>query len=85
MKIAVCILALVPLILCPFLPAPGSAQQAGDDGFVPLFNGTVPPDFAVSDPEIIGVPASTVKTRVFYARKRIAELMAERGIERAWL
>ena len=35
--------------------------------------------------EIIGVPPSTVKTRVFYARKRIAELMAERGVERAWL
>ncbi len=35
--------------------------------------------------EIIGVPASTVKTRVFYARKRIAELMAERGLDRAWL
>ena len=35
--------------------------------------------------EIIGVPPSTVKTRVFYARKRIAELMAERGLERAWL
>ena len=35
--------------------------------------------------EIIGMPASTVKTRVFYARKRIAELMAERGLDRAWL
>jgi RNA polymerase sigma-70 factor, ECF subfamily len=35
--------------------------------------------------EIIGVPASTVKTRVFYARKRIAELMAERGVDRACL
>jgi RNA polymerase sigma-70 factor, ECF subfamily len=34
---------------------------------------------------IIGVPENTVKTRVYYARKRIAELMAERGIERAWL
>ncbi len=34
---------------------------------------------------IIGVPKSTVKTRMFYARKRIAELMAERGVERAWL
>jgi RNA polymerase sigma-70 factor, ECF subfamily len=34
---------------------------------------------------IIGVPQSTVKTRVFYARKRIAELMAERGVERASL
>jgi RNA polymerase sigma-70 factor, ECF subfamily len=34
---------------------------------------------------LIGVPQSTVKTRVFYARKRIAALMAERGVERAWL
>ncbi len=34
---------------------------------------------------IIGVPKSTVKTRMFYARKRIAELMAERGVERTWL
>jgi RNA polymerase sigma-70 factor (ECF subfamily) len=30
--------------------------------------------------EIIGVPANTVKTRMFYARKRIAELMDARGI-----
>ena len=35
--------------------------------------------------EIIGVPQNTVKTRMFYARKRIAELMATRGLERAWL
>jgi RNA polymerase sigma-70 factor (ECF subfamily) len=32
--------------------------------------------------EIVGVPMNTVKTRMFYARKRIAELMAGRGIER---
>jgi len=32
--------------------------------------------------EIIGVPVNTVKTRMFYARKRIGELMAARGIER---
>jgi RNA polymerase sigma-70 factor (ECF subfamily) len=35
--------------------------------------------------EIVGVPQNTVKTRVFHARKRIAQLMAERGIDRAWL
>jgi RNA polymerase sigma-70 factor (ECF subfamily) len=35
--------------------------------------------------QIIGVPENTVKTRAFYARKRIAELMAARGIDRAWL
>ncbi len=35
--------------------------------------------------EIVGVPQNTVKTRAFHARKRIAELMAERGIDRAWL
>ena len=33
--------------------------------------------------EITGVPQNTVKTRVFYARKRIAELMAAQGIDRA--
>jgi RNA polymerase sigma-70 factor, ECF subfamily len=34
---------------------------------------------------IVGVPENTVKTRVFYARKHIAEMMAARGIERSWL
>ena len=32
---------------------------------------------------IIGVPANTVKTRMFYARKRISELMVARGLDRA--
>lgn len=35
--------------------------------------------------EIIGVPTNTVKTRMFYARKRIGELLAARGLERAWV
>jgi RNA polymerase sigma-70 factor (ECF subfamily) len=34
---------------------------------------------------IIDVPQNTVKTRVFHARKRLAELMAARGLDRAWL
>lgn len=34
---------------------------------------------------LIGVPENTVKTRAFYARKRLAEIMAERGIERSSL
>jgi RNA polymerase sigma-70 factor (ECF subfamily) len=33
--------------------------------------------------EIIGVPQNTVKTRMFYARKRIGELMAAKGLDRA--
>jgi len=33
--------------------------------------------------EVTGVPQNTVKTRMFYARKRIAELMAAQGIDRA--
>jgi RNA polymerase sigma-70 factor (ECF subfamily) len=33
--------------------------------------------------EITGAPQNTVKTRMFYARKRIAELMANQGIDRA--
>ena len=31
--------------------------------------------------KIIGAPSNTVKTRLFYARKHIAELMSNRGIE----
>ena len=34
---------------------------------------------------IIGVPENTVKTRAFYARKRLAELLAERSLERSSL
>jgi RNA polymerase sigma-70 factor (ECF subfamily) len=34
---------------------------------------------------IIGVPPGTVKTRAFHARKRVAELLAERGVEHAVL
>ena len=32
---------------------------------------------------IVGVPAATVKTRMFYARKRLAELLRAAGIETA--
>jgi RNA polymerase sigma-70 factor, ECF subfamily len=32
--------------------------------------------------QIVGVPQNTIKTRAFHARKRIAQLMAARGIER---
>jgi RNA polymerase sigma-70 factor, ECF subfamily len=35
--------------------------------------------------QIIGVPPNTVKTRMFYARKRIGELLAARGLERGWV
>jgi RNA polymerase sigma-70 factor (ECF subfamily) len=34
---------------------------------------------------IIGIPLNTVKTRMFYARKRIAELMVAKGVELAHL
>ena len=33
---------------------------------------------------IVGVPESTVKTRMFYARKRISELLRTAGVERGW-
>jgi len=32
--------------------------------------------------KIVGVPANTVKTRMFYARKRIGELMGAKGLDR---
>ncbi len=34
--------------------------------------------------EIIGVPQNTVKTRMFYARRKLAELMKQHGIDRGW-
>lgn len=34
---------------------------------------------------IIGVPENTVKTRAYYARKRVAQLLAERGVSREML
>lgn len=33
---------------------------------------------------IVGIPAATVKTRMFYARKRMSELLKEQGIDRGW-
>ena len=33
---------------------------------------------------LLHIPPSTVKTRMFYARKKLSELLAEQGIERGW-
>jgi RNA polymerase sigma-70 factor (ECF subfamily) len=34
--------------------------------------------------EIIKIPENTVKTRMFYARKKLAELLKAAGVERGW-
>jgi RNA polymerase sigma-70 factor (ECF subfamily) len=34
--------------------------------------------------EIIGIPENTVKTRMFYARKKLGEIMKEAGLDRGW-
>lgn len=34
--------------------------------------------------EVLGIPENTVKTRMFYARKKLSELLMERGIDRGW-
>jgi RNA polymerase sigma-70 factor (ECF subfamily) len=34
--------------------------------------------------DIVGIPENTVKTRLFYARKKLAELLKAAGIERGW-
>ncbi len=34
--------------------------------------------------EILGIPENTVKTRMFYARKKLSELLQTRGIDRGW-
>ena len=33
---------------------------------------------------IVVIPEATVKTRMFYARKKLSELLKERGIDRGW-
>ncbi|MGJ3263443.1 MAG: sigma-70 family RNA polymerase sigma factor [Salinarimonas sp.] len=33
---------------------------------------------------VLGVPENTVKTRMFYARKQLARLFADAGIDRGW-
>ncbi len=34
--------------------------------------------------EVVGIPEATVKTRMFYARRRLGELLKEQGIDRGW-
>ena len=34
--------------------------------------------------EILEIPENTVKTRMFYARKKLAEFMREAGVDRGW-
>ena len=34
--------------------------------------------------QILGIPESTVKTRMFYARKRLSEILRAAGIDRGW-
>ena len=34
--------------------------------------------------EILDIPEATVKTRMFYARKRLGELLKAAGVERGW-
>jgi RNA polymerase sigma-70 factor, ECF subfamily len=33
---------------------------------------------------IVGSPAATVKTRLFYARKRLSDLLKAKGVDRGW-
>lgn len=34
--------------------------------------------------EIVGIPEATVKTRMFYARKKLSEVLKANGIDRGW-
>ncbi len=34
--------------------------------------------------EILSIPEATVKTRMFYARKKLSELLKARGVDRGW-
>jgi RNA polymerase sigma-70 factor (ECF subfamily) len=34
--------------------------------------------------EVLGIPESTVKTRMFYARKKLSEMLKAVGVDRGW-
>jgi RNA polymerase sigma-70 factor (ECF subfamily) len=34
--------------------------------------------------QVVGIPENTVKTRMFYARKKLGELLKAAGVERGW-
>ena len=34
--------------------------------------------------EVLQIPENTVKTRMFYARKRLSELLEAAGVDRGW-
>jgi RNA polymerase sigma-70 factor (ECF subfamily) len=34
--------------------------------------------------DVVGIPQNTVKTRMFYARKKLSELLQEVGVDRGW-
>ena len=34
--------------------------------------------------EVLGIPENTVKTRMFYARKRLSEILKAAGVDRGW-
>jgi RNA polymerase sigma-70 factor, ECF subfamily len=34
--------------------------------------------------EVVGIPVNTVKTRMFYGRKRLSELLKAAGVDRGW-
>jgi RNA polymerase sigma-70 factor (ECF subfamily) len=34
--------------------------------------------------EMVGIPEATVKTRMFYARKKLSELLKAAGVDRGW-
>jgi RNA polymerase sigma-70 factor, ECF subfamily len=34
--------------------------------------------------EVVGIPEATVKTRMFYARKKLSELLKAAGVDRGW-
>jgi RNA polymerase sigma-70 factor (ECF subfamily) len=34
--------------------------------------------------QIVGIPAATVKTRLFYARQKLSEILKAAGVDRGW-
>jgi RNA polymerase sigma-70 factor, ECF subfamily len=53
---------------------------------VPIeFASMTPREQSIEDvARIVGIPEATVKTRMFYARRQMSELLRAAGIDRGW-
>ncbi len=63
---------------------PPSASPDPGDPQVLRLGGRWTLRFATEIGEVLGIPVATVKTRMFYARKKLGEALKAAGYDRGW-